>query len=138
MNLVLHNKSTGTIANANTLSNPKFKNGDKIERFDFAVANPPFSYKSWSNGIDTGSDERFIEYSAIPPENGDYAWLIHFIYSLAAERQGAIILPHGVLFRGNAEATIRREIIEKRIIRNHRTSGKPILWNRYTGMYYSH
>jgi type I restriction enzyme M protein len=47
MNLVLHNKSTGTIANANTLSNPKFKNGDRIERFDFAVANPPFSYKSW-------------------------------------------------------------------------------------------
>ena len=68
MNLVLHNKSTGTIANANTLSNPKFKNGDRIERFDFAVANPPFSYKSWANGIDTSSDERFIEYSAIPPE----------------------------------------------------------------------
>jgi len=119
MNLVLHNKSTGTIANANTLSNPKFKNGDKIERFDFAVANPPFSYKSWSNGIDTGSDERFIEYSAVPPEkNGDYAWLIHFIHSLKPQKgKGAIILPHGVLFRGNAEATIRREIIEKRIIK---------------------
>ena len=82
MNLVLHNKSTGTIANANTLSNPRFKNGDRIERFDFAVANPPFSYKSWSNGIDTSSDERFREYSAAPPEkNGDYAWLIHFIHS---------------------------------------------------------
>ncbi|MDD3704477.1 MAG: type I restriction-modification system subunit M [Clostridiaceae bacterium] len=119
MNLVLHNKSTGTIANANTLSNPKFKNGDKIERFDFAVANPPFSYKSWANGIDTGSDERFIEYSAAPPEkNGDYAWLIHFIHSLKPRKgKGAIILPHGVLFRGNAEATIRREIIEKRIIK---------------------
>ncbi len=119
MNLVLHNKSTGTIANANTLSNPKFKNGDRIERFDFAVANPPFSYKSWANGIDTSSDERFIEYSAIPPEkNGDYAWLIHFIHSLKPQKgKGAIILPHGVLFRGNAEATIRKEIIEKRIIK---------------------
>jgi type I restriction enzyme M protein len=119
MNLVLHNKSTGTIANANTLSNPKFKNGDRIERFDFAVANPPFSYKSWVNGIDTSSDERFIEYSAIPPEkNGDYAWLIHFIHSLKPQKgKGAIILPHGVLFRGNAEATIRKEIIEKRIIK---------------------
>ena len=74
MNLGLHNKSTGTIANANTLSNPKFKNGERIERFDFAVANPPFSYKSWANGIDTSSDERFIEYDATPPEkNGDYA-----------------------------------------------------------------
>lgn len=122
MNLVLHNKSTGIIANANTLSNPKFrdkKNSDKIERFDFAVANPPFSYKSWANGIDTSSDERFIEYSATPPEkNGDYAWLIHFIHSLKPQKgKGAIILPHGVLFRGNAEATIRKEIIEKRIIK---------------------
>ena len=119
MNLVLHNKSTGTIANANTLSNPKFKKGDRIERFDFAVANPPFSYKSWVNGIDTSSDERFIDYSAAPPDkNGDYAWLIHFIHSLKPQKgKGAIILPHGVLFRGNAEATIRREIIEKRIIK---------------------
>lgn len=119
MNLVLHNKSTGTIANANTLSTPKFKTGESIDRFDFAVANPPFSYKSWSNGVDTGSDARFIGYGAVPPEkNGDFAWLMHFIYSLKPERgKGAIILPHGVLFRGNAEATIRKEIINRKIIK---------------------
>lgn len=119
MNLVLHNKSTGKIANANTLSAPKFKNGDNIERFDFAVANPPFSYKSWSNGIDPNSDERFKIYNAAPPDkNGDYAWLIHFIHSLKPQKgKGAIILPHGVLFRGNAEAVIRKEIIDKRIIK---------------------
>ena len=122
MNLVLHNKSTGTIANANTLSNPQFKdkyNPEKLERFDFAVANPPFSYKSWANGIDTASDERFRDYKAAPPDkNGDYAWLIHFTHSLKPKiGKGAIILPHGVLFRGNAEATIRREIIEKRILK---------------------
>ena len=119
MNLVLHNKSTGKIANANTLSSPKFKKGDSIERFDFAVANPPFSYKSWSNGIDPDSDERFKIYSAAPPDkNGDYAWLIHFIHSLKPKKgKGAIILPHGVLFRGNAEAVIRKEIIDKRIIK---------------------
>ncbi len=119
MNLVLHNKSTGIIANANTLSNPKFKNGESIERFDFAVANPPFSYKSWSNGVDTSNDERFIGYSAVPPaKNGDYAWLIHFIHSLKPQKgKGAIILPHGVLFRGNAEAVIRKEIINRKIIK---------------------
>ncbi len=119
MNLVLHNKSTGKIANANTLSNPKFKMGEKIERFDFAVANPPFSYRSWSNGIDYSSDERFMEYSATPPEkNGDYAWLIHFIHSLKPQKgKGAIILPHGVLFRGNAEAVIRKEILMTRNIK---------------------
>jgi type I restriction enzyme M protein len=119
MNLVLHNKSTGKVAKANTLSSPKFKDGDRIERFDFAVANPPFSYKSWSNGIDTGSDERFLGYNAVPPaKNGDYAWLLHFIHSLKPQKgKGAIILPHGVLFRGNAEATIRKEIINKKIIK---------------------
>jgi len=119
MNLVLHNKSTGKIANANTLSNPKFKNGDRIERFDFAVANPPFSYKSWGNGIDTGSDERFVGYNAVPPDkNGDYAWLMHFIHSLKPQKgKGAIILPHGVLFRGNSEAIIRKEILSKKIIK---------------------
>lgn len=119
MNLVLHNKSTGIIANANTLSAPKFINGDSIERFDFAVANPPFSYKSWSNGIDTGSDERFVGYGAVPPtKNGDYAWLMHFIHSLKPQSgKGAIILPHGVLFRGNAEATIRKKMISRKIIK---------------------
>lgn len=119
MNLVLHNKSTGTIRSANTLSNPRFKRGDRLERFDFAVANPPFSYKSWTNGIDPASDERFSAYSAVPPaKNGDFAWLIHFIHSLKPKMgKGAIILPHGVLFRGHAEAVLRREIIERRIIK---------------------
>lgn len=119
MNLVLHNKSTGKIVNANTLSNPKFKDGDSLERFDFAVANPPFSYKSWSNGIDTSSDARFTGYGAVPPDkNGDYAWLLHFVHSLKPQKgKGAIILPHGVLFRGNAEGVIRQNIIKKKIIK---------------------
>lgn len=119
MNLVLHNKSTGTIAKANTLSTPKFKNGDSLDRFDYAVANPPFSYKSWSNGVDTSSDPRFTGYGAVPPEkNGDFAWLMHFVYSLKPEKgNGAIILPHGVLFRGNAEAAIRQKMIDERCIK---------------------
>lgn len=120
MNMVLHNKSTGIVwGGKNTLANPKCPDGDGPGRYDFAVANPPFSYKSWSNGIDTGSDVRFSGYGAVPPEkNGDYAWLLHFIFSLKPEKgKGAIILPHGVLFRGNAEAIIRKEIINQKIIK---------------------
>lgn len=119
MNLVLHNKSTGTIARGNTLSSPQFKAGEVPERFDFAVSNPPFSFKSWNNGIDPSCDIRFAGYDAVPPDkNGDYAWLMHFIYSLKPEiGKGAIILPHGVLFRGNAEATIRKKIIDRHIIK---------------------
>ncbi len=120
MNMVLHNKSTGIVwGGKNTLANAKCPDGDGSGRYDFAVANPPFSYKSWSNGIDTGGDVRFTGYGAVPPEkNGDYAWLLHFIYSLKPEKgKGAIILPHGVLFRGNTEASIRKEIINQKIIK---------------------
>ena len=119
MNLVLHNKATGTIVTGNTLSSPKFKNGESPERFDYAVSNPPFSYKSWSNGVDVTGDERFQGYNAVPPDkNGDYAWLMHFIFSLKPKKgKGAIILPHGVLFRGNKEAVIRKAIINKKLIK---------------------
>ena len=119
MNFVLHNYAIASVVNGNTLSSPKYKNGDRPEQFDFAVANPPFSYKSWSNGVDPGSDMRFTGYNAVPPnKNGDYAWLMHFIYSLKpGTGKGAIILPHGVLFRGNAEATIRTAIIKKKVIK---------------------
>jgi type I restriction enzyme M protein len=119
MNLVLHNKATGSIVTGNTLSSPKFKNGESPERFDYAVSNPPFSYKSWSNGVDITGDQRFQGYDATPPDkNGDYAWLMHFIYSLKPKKgKGAIILPHGVLFRGNKEAVIRKNIISKKLIK---------------------
>jgi type I restriction enzyme M protein len=119
MNLVLHNKATGTIVTGNTLSSPKFKNGESLERFDYAVSNPPFSYKSWNNGVDGTGDPRFQGFNALPPDkNGDYGWLMHFIYSLKPKKgKGAIILPHGVLFRGNKEAVIRKAIISKRLIK---------------------
>ncbi len=120
MNLVLHNKSTGEIKQGNTLSDYKHKDSENNpRRFDYVVANPPFSYKSWSNGVDPASDPRFTGFGAIPPnKNGDYAWLMHFVYSLKPEKgKGAIILPHGVLFRGNAEDTIRKEIVKRKIIK---------------------
>lgn len=121
MNLVLHNKATGTIwAGKNTMSNPQTPNGGKgLYHYDFCVANPPFSDKAWMQGVTPASDERFRYYDAYPPKkNGDYAWLSHFIYSLKPETgKGAIILPHGVLFRGNAEETLRTAIIKKRYIK---------------------
>lgn len=121
MNLILHNYATGTIIKENTLSKPQFKDGLDLKRFDYAVANPPFSYKAWMTGIDFNVYRRFdiAEFGALPPtKNGDYAWLLHFIYSLKPGKgKGAIILPHGVLFRGNAEATIREKLIKKKIIK---------------------
>lgn len=121
MNLVLHNKATGTIwAGKNTMSNPQTPSGGMgLAQYDFCVANPPFSDKAWMQGVTPSKDERFKYYDAYPPKkNGDYAWLLHFIYSLKPETgKGAIILPHGVLFRGNAEETLRTAIIKKHYIK---------------------
>lgn len=119
MNLVLHNKATGEIYAGNTFSDPHYKD-DKddsvLRRFDFAVANPPFSLKNWMDGMkDYG---RFTGYGDMPPEkNGDFAWLLHILKSLKSTGKAAVILPHGVLFRGNAEATIRKVIIDKGYIK---------------------
>jgi len=120
MNMILHNNPTAEIWKDNTLSNPYFKNPDgTLKTFDFAVANPPFSNKAWSNGFDPANDlyDRFKGYGIPPKKNGDYAFLLHMIRSLKSKGKGAIILPHGVLFRGNAEAEIRKNIIRKGFIK---------------------
>ncbi len=119
MNLILHNKADGEIETGNTFSAPKFWKGEQggvLRRFDFVVANPPFSLKNYTDGlVDYG---RFDGYGAKPPEkNGDFAWLLHILKSLKNDGRAAVILPHGVLFRGNAEATIRREIINRGYIK---------------------
>ena len=119
MNMILHNNPTAEIWQDNTLSSPHFKdNGGNLKQHDYVVANPPFSTKAWSNGFDPANDlyERFAD--GIPPaKNGDYAFLLHIIRSLKSTGKGAVILPHGVLFRGNAEGGIRKNIIRKGYIK---------------------
>ena len=121
MNMILHGNEIADIRQGNTLSNPEFKTEDEkgLKTFDFAVANPPFSTKSWSNGFKPEEDEykRFDGYAIPPAKNGDYAFLLHFIKSLKSTGKGAIILPHGVLFRGNTEADIREKLIRKGYIK---------------------
>jgi type I restriction enzyme M protein len=119
MNMILHNNPTALIVQGNTLANPKFKDHDTLKTFDYVVANPPFSDKRWSNGIDPANDpyERFKSFGTPPAKQGDYAYLLHIIRSLKSTGKGACILPHGVLFRGNAEADIRRALIRKGYIK---------------------
>ncbi|MCC6956446.1 MAG: SAM-dependent DNA methyltransferase [Anaerolineales bacterium] len=119
MNMILHDNPTAVIWQDNTLSSPHFKAADGgLKTFDFVVANVPFSTKAWSNGFDPEHDEygRFAD--GIPPrKNGDYAFLLHLLHSMKSTGQGAIILPHGVLFRGNVEGDIRRNILRKGYIK---------------------
>jgi len=129
MNMWLHGNVDSIILQGNTLADPLFKDDTTglLKTFDYAVANPPFSNKNWSNGLDAENDiyGRFYQendngtkITLIPPKkNGDYAFLLHFIKSLKSKGKGAIILPLGVLFRGNAEAGIRKSIIDRGYIK---------------------
>ncbi len=119
MNLILHGHPTAELWRGNTLAVPYFKNQDNsLKTFDFAVANPPFSAKAWSSGLNPARDEyRRFEYGIPPAKNGDYAFLLHLIASLKSKGKGAIILPHGVLFRSNREADIRRNLIRRGLIK---------------------
>jgi type I restriction enzyme M protein len=119
MNMVLHDCPTAEIWQANTLSAPHFKNADGgLKTFDFIVANPPFSTKAWTSGLDPANDlyGRF-EYGTPPEKNGDYAFLLHMLKSLKSTGKAAVILPHGVLFRGGAEGGIRTRILKQGFIK---------------------
>jgi type I restriction enzyme M protein len=116
MNMILHDNPTALVRPGNTLANPLFKDASgQLKTFDYVVANPPFSDKRWSTGVDTENDphERFKHLGVPPGKQGDYAYLLHIVRSLKSTGKGACILPHGVLFRGNAEGDIRRNLLRK-------------------------
>lgn len=121
MNMILHNDPYATIKQGDTLNDPQYKDeAGNLQTFDFVVANPPFSTKSWLKGAkEEDQYQRWGSSIGIPPEkNGDYAFLLHIVRSIKRRGCGACILPHGVLFRGNAEAQIRRYLVaEKRYIK---------------------
>ena len=118
MNMILHGHTAAKIWQGNTLADPNWKENGRLKTFDFVVANPPFSQKNWTNGVNLERDpfDRF-EYGTPPPGNGDYAFLLHILKSLKSSGKAAVILPHGVLFRGNAEAAIRRELVRRGFIK---------------------
>jgi type I restriction enzyme M protein len=118
MNMILHDFPTATIMAGNTLASPKFLDGTKLRTYDYVVANPPFSDKTWSTGITPSADvyERF-KWGEPPAKQGDYAFLMHIIRSMKSTGKGACILPHGVLFRGNAEAVIRKQLVISGILK---------------------
>src|SRR5665648_94570 len=111
MNMILHGNEIADIRKGDTITSPQFLKNDQLETFDFLVANPPFSTKSWSNGLEKAYGR--FEFGMPPAKNGDYAFLLHMLKSLRSTGRGAVILPHGVLFRGNAEAQIRKEIVRR-------------------------
>lgn len=120
MNLILHQKGTGEIHSGNTLQNPCYLDAHgQLQKFDFIVMNPPFSDKSWTDGIKPREDKfhRFDGYGIPPEKNGDYAWFLHVLKSLNSTGKAGIVMPHGILFRGNAEEDIRKQVLQKKYIK---------------------
>ncbi|EJB97703.1 type I restriction-modification system subunit M [Helicobacter pylori] len=127
MNMILHNSADADIAKggSSTLSNPFFIKNGMLQTFDYVVANPPFSLKNWTDGLSidpkskqvVGDSFNRFEDGTPPEKNGDFAFLLHIIKSLKDTGKGAVILPHGVLFRGNAEAQIRKNLLMKGYIK---------------------
>jgi type I restriction enzyme M protein len=118
MNMILHDFPTANILSGNTLAAPKFKDGERLRTYDYVVANPPFSDKTWTTGLTPSKDpfQRFA-WGEPPAKQGDYAYLLHIIRSMKGTGKAACILPHGVLFRGNAEATIRQQLVRSGCLR---------------------
>ena len=116
MNMILHDFPTANVLSGNTLFDPKFKDGEQLRTYDYVVANPPFSDKAWSTGLtlgESGKGDNFQRFTwGVPPaKQGDYAYLLHIIRSMKSTGKAACILPHGVLFRGNAEGLIRQQLV---------------------------
>ncbi len=117
MNMFLHGVDSARIEWCNTLLDPKLVEKDDLTRFDVVVANPPFSLDKW--GAETAANDRYRRFErGIPPKSrGDYAFILHMI-TIATEGTGrvGVVVPHGVLFRGGAEGTIRRKLIEENLL----------------------
>ena len=118
MNMILHDFPTANIVSGNTLAAPRFKDDEQLRTYDYVVANPPFSDKTWLTGLTPSTDafQRFT-WGEPPARQGDYAYLMHIIRSMEGAGRAACILPHGVLFRGNAEATIRQKLVRSGYLR---------------------
>ena len=128
MNMFLHGVDDAHIWQGDTLSNPQNLENDELMQFQVVVANPPFSLDKWDSGFlaDVEEDKHGKKKMTadldpygrfnlgVPPSSkGDYAFVLHMLASLANNGRMAVVLPHGVLFRGASEGKIRRVLIEK-------------------------
>lgn len=119
MSMIIHGVDDAELRHGDTLNDPLHKENDTtLQTFDYIVANPPFSTKGWMKSAK--ANDTFMRWGASdnlaqvpPPGCGDYAFLLHIIASLKTQGHAACILPHGVLFRGGAEAEIRKFLVKK-------------------------
>jgi len=117
MNVFLHGKDSARLEWGDTLNNPLLVENDKLMKFDLVIANPPFSLKKWGAENATGDKYNRFWRGVPPKDKGDFAFISHMV-EVAKPKSGrvAVIVPHGVLFRGGAEGKIRQSMLEDNII----------------------
>lgn len=117
MNMFLHGKDSARLEWGDTLNNPLLVEDDKLMKFDVVVANPPFSLKKWGAENAEGDPHRRFWRGTPPKDKGDFAFVSHMVET-AKPKVGrvAVIVPHGVLFRGGSEGKIREQMLKENII----------------------
>lgn len=117
INMFLHGLDSADIRRGDTLVNPQFLNQQGgLQTFDIVVANPPYSIKDYEWEAFKNKFGRLDGYNAPPEKNADYAFVLHIIKSMNVNGRAGIVLPHGVLFRGGAEARIREQILKNDLV----------------------
>ncbi len=137
MNMILHDFPTANIVPGNTLSAPKFKDGEQLRTYDYVVANPPFSDKSWSTGLTPEKDhlQRFA-WGVPPAKQGDYAYLLHIVRSMKSTGKGRL---HSAARRPLSRQCRSRHPQPARSFRlpqgHHRPACQPLLRHRHPGLH---
>ena len=129
MNLFLHGANDFNIMQGDTLNDPKILQNERIAHFDCVIANPPFSLENW--GEEAWKNDRFGRniWGTPPNSCGDYAWLEHMVCSMRSiSGRMAVVLPQGVLFRGNTEGKIREDFVKSDKIEAVITLGDKIFY----------
>ncbi|ABK89596.1 type I restriction-modification system subunit M [Francisella tularensis subsp. novicida] len=116
MNMFLHDINDANIQLGDTIRNPRILENDKLKKFDVVVANPPFSLDKWGADDVTSDVYSRFEFGIPPKSKGDYAFIQHMLASLNESGRMAVVVPHGVLFRGAAEGKIRQQIIDNNLL----------------------
>ena len=134
MNMILHGNETAEIAQGRHASPARSSpSGDAAEDLRLRRHEPAVLNQGLDNGLE--NDYGRFEYGMPPEKNGDYAFLLHVLKSLKSTGKAAVILPHGVLFRGNAEATSAAAAQARLHQGHHRPAGEPLLRHRHPGLH---
>lgn len=129
MNLFLHGASDFNIMQGDTLRSPKILQGGEVAKFDCVIANPPFSLEKW--GADEWSADKYGRNLWGTPSDscGDYAWIQHMIKSMASgNSRMAVVMPQGILFRGNEEGRIREKLVKSDLVEAIVTLGDKLFY----------